>query len=271
MFAAGASGNTAPIATISGPDTALNAPAAATVTAAGDIWVANAGNNSLTEYGPGANGDAAPIATVSGPATILNMPVALGQDEHGNLLVANLFSKSVTRFPPNANGNVSPDAVLQGVDTTLDFPDGVDVDAQGRIYVANQFNNSIAVFAPDASGDAVPVGTIAGAATGLSGPGEVAVAPPLSILTTTLPGATVGHLYQATLQAALGTSPYRWSMEPIRLSLGLRLTPRRGHLRRAAPPRRRDVHRPGHRLVASADDRPTPANADRPMPAGGHA
>ena len=71
----------------------------------GDIWVANAGNNSLTEYGPGANGDAAPIATVSGPATILNMPVALGQDEHGNLLVANLFSKSVTRFPPRPSRN----------------------------------------------------------------------------------------------------------------------------------------------------------------------
>jgi sugar lactone lactonase YvrE len=225
VFATGTAGNTAPTATISGPHTALNAPAAATVTSAGDIWVADAGNNSLTEYAPGANGDAAPMATVSGPATILNMPVALGQDEQGNLLVANLFSKSVTRFPPNANGNVSPDAVLQGVDTTLDFPDGVDVDAQGRIYVSNEFNNSIAVFAPDASGDAVPLGTIAGAATGLSGPGQIAVAPPLSILTTTLPGATVRHVYQATLQAALGTTPYRWSVKASRLPRGLRLTP----------------------------------------------
>jgi sugar lactone lactonase YvrE len=225
VFAAGATGNAAPIATISGPHTALNGPAAATVTPGGDTWVANSGNNSLTEYGPGVNGDVAPIATVIGPATILNMPVALGQDEKGDLLVANLFSKSVTRFPPTANGNVSPDAVLQGVDTTLDFPDGVDVDAQGRIYVANQFNNSIAVFAPDAGGDAVPVGTIAGAATGLSGPGEIAVAPPLSILTSTLPAGTVRHVYQTTLQAALGTTPYRWSVKAIRLPLGLRLTP----------------------------------------------
>jgi sugar lactone lactonase YvrE len=223
VFAAGANGNVAPIATISGPSTGLSGPASATVTSAGDLWVANAGNNSLTEYAPGANGNAAPIATVAGPATDLNSPVGIGQDEHGNLLVANLYGESIARFAPTANGNAAPIGLIAGGNTTLDFPHGVDVDAQGRIYVPNQFGDAIAVFAPDATGSVAPVATIAGAATGLSAPQAIAVVPPLSILTKHLPGATVRHLYDVTLRAALGTTPYRWSLTHGRLPAGLRL------------------------------------------------
>ncbi len=225
VFAAGATGNAAPIATISGTNTGLAGPASATVNSAGDLWVANAGNNSLTEYAPGANGNVAPIATVAGAATDLNSPVGIGQDEHGNLLVANLYGESIARFAPTANGNVAPIGLIAGGNTTLDFPHGVDVDAQGRIYVPNQFGDSIAVFAPDATGSVAPVATIAGSATGLSAPQAVAVVPPLSILTGRLPGAIVGHLYDSTLQAALGTTPYRWSLTRGRLPADLRLSP----------------------------------------------
>ena len=118
-----------------------------------------------------------------------------------------------------------PDAAIQGSSTGLSFPAGVDIDAQGRIYVPNQFGNSIAVFAADANGDATPVGVIAGAATELSGPGSVAVAPPLSIVMPSLPTATVGHVYDYSLGAALGTTPYRWSLRTARLPKGLSLTP----------------------------------------------
>jgi hypothetical protein len=186
--------------------------------------VANANNNSLTEYAPGANANVAPIATVAGAATNLNSPVGLGQDERGNLLVANLYGESIARFAATATGNAAPIGLIAGGNTTLDFPHGVDVDAQGRIYVPNQFGASIAVFAPDATGSVAPVATIAGAATGLSAPAAVAVVPPLSILTKHLPGGIVRHLYDATLQAALGTTPYRWSLTHGRLPAGLRLS-----------------------------------------------
>jgi sugar lactone lactonase YvrE len=224
VFAAGADGNAAPIATISGTNTGLSGPASATVNSAGDLWVANASNNSLTEYAPGANGNVAPIATVTGAATDLNSPVGIGQDEHGNLLVANLYGESIARFAPTATGDAAPIGLITGGNTTLDFPHGVDVDAQGRIYVPNQFGNSIAVFAPDATGSVVPVATIAGATTGLSAPQAVAVVPPLSILTKHLPGAIVRHLYDVTLRAALGTTPYRWSLAHGRLPAGVRLS-----------------------------------------------
>ena len=239
VFAAGASGNAAPIATIAGAGTGLSGPASATVTAAGDLWVANASNNSLTEYAPGANGNVTPIATVAGAVTNLSSPVGIGQDEHGDLLVANLYGESIARFAPTAAGDAAPIGLIAGGNTTLDFPHGVDVDAQGRIYVANQFGDSISVFAPDATGSAAPVATISGGATGLSAPEALAVVPPLSLLTKRLPAGRVGRLYQETLRAALGTSPYRWSLTRGRLPAGLHLS-RHGVL--SGVPRRR-----GHR------------------------
>ena len=244
VFAAGASGNAAPIATISGTNTGLSGPASATVNSAGDLWVVNVNNSSLTEYAPGANGNVAPIATVAGAATDLNAPIGIGQDERGNLLVANLYGESIARFAPTAAGNAAPIGLIAGGNTTLDFPHGVDVDAQGRIYVANQFGDSIAVFAPDATGSVAPVATIAGATTGLSAPQALAVVPPLSILTKHLPGGTVRHLYDVMLRAALGTTPYRWSLAHGRLPAGLRLS--RDGLLSGVP------RRPGRRWVTIA-------------------
>ncbi len=247
VFGAGARGNAAPVASISGSSTGLSGPASATITRAGNLWVANASNNSLTEYAPGANGNVAPIATVAGTATDLNSPDAIGQDGHGNLLVANLYGESIARFAPTAAGDTAPIGLITGGNTTLDFPRGVDVDAQGRIYVANQFGDSVSVFAPDATGSVAPVATIAGGATGLSAPDALAVVPPLSVLTRRLPAGTVGHLYHATLRAALGTWPYRWSLTRGRLPRGFRLS-RQGVL--SGVPRR-----PGRwRLMIAATD-----------------
>ena len=72
-------------------------------------------------------------------------------------------------------------------------------------------------------GDAVPLATISGADTGVYHPGRLAVAPPLSILITSLRPARIGHPYAATLRAGLGTSPYRWSAGGSRLPRGLHL------------------------------------------------
>ena len=80
------------------------------------------------------------------------------------------------------------------------------------------------MFGPNADGDVPPVATIAGAATGLSGPSAIAVVPPLSITARTLPGGTVGHVYDTTLEAALGTTPYHWTVAGGRVPAGLRLS-----------------------------------------------
>lgn len=54
------------------------------------------------------------------------------------------------------------------------------------------------------------------------------VAPPLTILTTTLPVATRGMTYSATLQTSGGTPPYTWSLTSGTLPRSLILQPRTG-------------------------------------------
>lgn len=217
VFAPDVSGNTGPLFTISGPDTALSSPAAVAVDAMGRLWVANAGTNSLTAYATGATGDAKPVARIAGPATGLNHPQGLAQDASGNLLAANTFGESVTAYAISfigiaTNPNVAPIRTLSGSSTGLSFPDGIDVDAGGHIYVANQFGNDITSYPATANGNVAPLTTIAGSNTGLAGPGAIALTPPLSVLTGSLPNARAGHGYHVVLQAAEGTSPYAWSL-----------------------------------------------------------
>jgi hypothetical protein len=73
-YAKGATGNVAPVATITGPHTGLARPESLALDAAGNLFVANSAGSSVTEYAKGANGDAAPIATIKGPKTKLGSP-----------------------------------------------------------------------------------------------------------------------------------------------------------------------------------------------------
>ncbi len=72
VYAAGATGNVAPVATITGSDTGLSAPQGIAVDGAGNVFVANLTgglleNGSVTVYAAGSNGDVAPINIISGP------------------------------------------------------------------------------------------------------------------------------------------------------------------------------------------------------------
>lgn len=162
-------------------------------------------------------------ATIGGPDTGINSPEGLTIDAAGNLLVANTYGERLTEYPLTARGDAAPIRVISGTATGLNFPDGLDVDTAGNIYVANQFGGSVTEYAANAIGNATPLATIAGSNTGLSSPGHLAVAPPLSVLTRTLPTGVRGHGYHATLQAGLGTPPYHWRINHGRLPRGLHL------------------------------------------------
>src|SRR5438094_1874283 len=73
-YAAGASGNATPTATIAGGNTGLNSPVGIALDGAGNIHVANQ-RNSITVYTAGASGNATPTATIAGGNTGLNSPV----------------------------------------------------------------------------------------------------------------------------------------------------------------------------------------------------
>ena len=193
-----------------------------TIDGRGNLWVANLSANSLTEYSALPNGDVAPLATIAGFATRLNGPQGLALDSTGLLVVADTYDNSITEYQPTANGNVLPIRRIAGSATGLSFPIGVDVDATGNLYVSNQFGG-IEEFLFPANGNRTPLATIAGSATGLSAPGRLAVAPPLSIRTSTLPHAHAGRRYSVRLRANLGTTPYHWQLSGGHLPRGLRV------------------------------------------------
>ena len=102
-YAATATGNSAPVATISGAATGLAGPAGLVFDRAGRLVVANtAGGGSITEYAAGARGDAGPVVTISGPATGLSDPHGVAFDAAGDLFVTNAGDASITKYAPGA-------------------------------------------------------------------------------------------------------------------------------------------------------------------------
>jgi hypothetical protein len=217
VYPADANGNTPPQRAIAGPDTGLSTPTGITVDHAGHIWVANQGADSLTEYAANASGDSTPLASISGPSTQLNHPQGLGQDSGGNLLVANFFGASVLKFgalPPF--GDVAPKFTISGPQSQLSSPQAVDVDTANRIYVAD-IDKGLVIFKVGAT---APTAVVTG--SDIKAPGAVAVAPPLTVTTSSLPRAALGHRYRARLAAILGRAPLRWRLSKGKLPRGLR-------------------------------------------------
>jgi hypothetical protein len=237
VYAAGAGGDVQPLQTISGLHTELSQPMGVVVDSAGHIWAANAAANLLTEYAAGASGDVDPIGVFRGLSTTLNNPVALAQDAAGRILAANILGESVTVFTPGPPfGNVAPTFTISGSQSQLSYPRGLDVDNANNLYVANQFGG-VNVYAPNTT---TPRTVITGSATGLAYPHSLAVAPPLSIATSSLPAAALGRRYTARLVADLGTAPLHWRVTKGHLPRGLKVT--RAGLIRGIPRRLGTFH-----------------------------
>jgi hypothetical protein len=209
-YAATASGNTAPAATISGAATGLNVPVGAVVDGSGRLYVANQTGNSITAYAPGATGNVAPLATISGAATQLAGPRALALDRAGRLYVTNFTNSTVTVYAPGASGDVAPLARIAGAATGLNAPLGVALDATGRIHVANRAAHTVTRYAAGATGNQAPELTIT---AGLASPqgmaidagGTLSVANPANnTVTRYLDGALVATISGGGMSAPVG-------------------------------------------------------------------
>ena len=175
VFAPGASGNVAPIRTISGPLTGIDGPGDVKLSSAGDIYVSNFNSDSITEYAPGASGNVAPICTISGSNTGLDENDDMSLASDGTLYVGNDGSSTLVVFAPGACGNVTPLRTIAGSLTGLNDADGVGVDAAGTIYAASSEDGLIQIFAPGANGNVAPTSSIGGSLTGLAVPDDVVV------------------------------------------------------------------------------------------------
>jgi secreted PhoX family phosphatase len=101
----------------------------------GNLYVANAGNNTIEEFGSSGTGSVFATAT-SG----LDFPTDLAFDSSGNLFVANAANNTIVEFNSSATGSVFATA-----SSGLDMPEGLAFDSSGNLYVAN-YNDTILKF-----------------------------------------------------------------------------------------------------------------------------
>ena len=195
VYSLAASGNAAPLRTISGGDTGLAQPLGLAVdTENNEVLVANA--SSITVYSRTADGNVAPLRTISGPSTGLMDPIGLAVDvAHGEVLVANFgvapgseeapHPGLITVYSRLADGDAAPLRTISGAATGLQNPRGLTLDTvNDEVLVTNVGGNeiegppqppTITVYRRTANDNAAPLRTIGGAATRLQNPVGLAV------------------------------------------------------------------------------------------------
>jgi sugar lactone lactonase YvrE len=123
-FAPGATGNVAPINTLTLPTTGYLI--GIFIDASQNVWVTDADNGIIYEYPSGATSATSPTRTISGATTGLSEPNGIYVDKAGYIYVANYTSATVEVFAPSANGNVAPvQTIPANATTTLAKPIGV--------------------------------------------------------------------------------------------------------------------------------------------------
>ena len=110
-----ASGDTAPLRVIQGPQTQLDWPAAIYLDQEnGDLYVANDASDSILVFHETDNGDRAPFRVVKGPRTGIKNPTGIFVDtKNQELWVSNMGNHSATVFPRMADGNSPPLRVIR--------------------------------------------------------------------------------------------------------------------------------------------------------------
>ncbi len=149
--------------TISGAVSGLNSPIGIASDAHGNLWVADAGTNSVYAFAPGMNTPIAADTIHPNPSVTGNVLIAF--DKSGVLWVSNESANVVQSY---SAGSSVPIAVVGGSPSQLNGPEGIAFDSAGNLWVAND-NNTILSFAP---GTSTPVAskTIAGTPSTLNGP-----------------------------------------------------------------------------------------------------
>lgn len=130
VYAAGSTGDAAPIQTIGGSNTGLVGPGAVAVDNSKSIYVTDSNypnSPSVTVYAAGANGNASPTRTISGSNTTLSLPIGIALDSKRRIYVANYGDNNVEVFAAGANGNASPAQVLDGTSGQINNPEAIAV------------------------------------------------------------------------------------------------------------------------------------------------
>lgn len=159
VYAASATGSAAPVRTITGASTLLNAPTAIAVDGVGNLYVANAEAGNVLVFSAAANGDVAPNRTIAGVTTGITQPWGVAVDAAGDLFVttsasfAPAMTARILEFAPGAAGDVAPIRTINV--TSPNVASGIAVDAAGNLYAsltnASTLQLSVGVYATDSA------------------------------------------------------------------------------------------------------------------------
>ncbi|MHB8218703.1 MAG: IPT/TIG domain-containing protein [Acidimicrobiales bacterium] len=199
------SGNPTPVVQLTSDGStpaSIDGPENMAVDASGDLWVANALNNTIVEFTPTqltASGSPTPKVTISSVATSLRYPVGLAISSSGDLWVSNKtpvktssLSTLVEYTPAQlaAGGAVTPATVISTIGTS---PWSIGFTSSGSLWVV-LFGGSLDRFSPSALvPGGVPTAVISGSTTQLTFPHSIAFkAPPTVTSVAPITGQATG-------------------------------------------------------------------------------
>ncbi|MGA2760395.1 MAG: hypothetical protein ABSF08_08765 [Candidatus Cybelea sp.] len=184
VYAAGASGDAQPIATITD---GIADPCGVAVDDAGNVYEGNFEAGSVNEYAA----DTYQLVRTITAGGSLGYCAGLAVGRSGKIYVlvgdyngvrpiegdSSSYYGSVAVLPAGASGPTKPSQIIEGPETGLTDPLGIAVDATGRIFVTNADKpiEDVLVFGARANGDAAPKYRIAGSRTQLVGPTGIAL------------------------------------------------------------------------------------------------
>jgi serine/threonine-protein kinase len=132
-----------------------------TMDAAGNLYIASVGNNSISVISPSgvvtaiAGSGKVGSADGTGTAASFNLPSALALDAANNIYVADAANNLIRKITPAGvvttiagNGAIGS-ADGKGPAASFNFPQGIAVDASGIIYVSDTGNDLIRKITPD--------------------------------------------------------------------------------------------------------------------------
>ncbi len=158
IFDAYASGEAPPLARITGNMTTLSFPWAVVVSH-DEIYVGNAGSQSIAVWPVSASGDVPPIRELGGALTKLSSNYGMAVYNH-EIYVA--VPNEILVFPDTATGNVAPTREITGAMTGLTIYGYTIAIDHDELYVTNSNTNQILVFPVNASGNIAPTRKLTG-------------------------------------------------------------------------------------------------------------